>query len=392
MVAMKKRLIYFASAVVATAFAASCAKEELSEGNLNKNENPEIEITGQVFEAKMEATKSVIDGKTPTWVEGDAISVFGSNETTGIECTFAGEGKFQVNGDKVVEGPFYAIYPHKEGHTVDQSTGIFTATVPAEQLIKAGENTAAGALVAVAASETPEFYFRNAVGLVRLENKREDIVSIKIESTNAEQMLAGSFTMDLNPDKDAENEAPAVTPATEGGSASVTLKSAEENGVLASGVYYAAILPGKIAGIKVTFTRKNGEKTETASKDTAEVFSEFEYEKELERRLKGIIEKIDGVGSVEVMVTLETSAVSSYAQDTNENINSDGDMKKETNIVLSSKSTSIKEPIVAGYKLPEVKGAAVVCEKHLSAALLQKVMGVVSASLGIATDKIYITN
>ena len=264
MVAMKK-VLYLALAVVATAFATSCVKE-LADGNQeNTGNKPEIEITGQVFEAKMEATKSVIDGKTPTWVEGDAISVFGSNETAGIECTFAGEGKFQVNGDKVVEGPFYAIYPHKEGHSVDQNTGIFTATVPAEQLIKAGENTAAGALVAVAASETPEFYFRNAVGLVRLENKREDIVSIKIESTNAEQMLAGSFTMDLNPDKDAENEAPAVTPATEGGSASVTLKSAEENGVLASGVYYAAILPGKIAGIKVTFTRKNGEKTETAT-------------------------------------------------------------------------------------------------------------------------------
>ena len=260
-----KKVLYLALAVVATAFATSCVKE-LADGNQENTGNKhEIEITGQVFEAKMEATKSVIDGKTPTWVEGDAISVFGSNETTGIECTFAGEGKFQVNGDKVVEGPFYAIYPHKEGHTVDQSTGIFTATVPAEQLIKAGENTAAGALVAVAASETPEFYFRNAVGLVRLENKREDIVSIKIESTNAEQMLAGSFTMDLNPDKDAENEAPAVTPATEGGSASVTLKSAEENGVLASGVYYAAILPGKIDGIKVTFTRKNGEKTETAT-------------------------------------------------------------------------------------------------------------------------------
>lgn len=154
--------------------------------------------------------------------------------------------------------------------------------------------------------------------------------------------------------------------------------------------YFAIALILFFIGILIVII--SGEKTETASKDTADVFSEFEYEKELERRLKGIIEKIDGVGGVEVMVTLETSAVSSYAQDTNENINSDGDMKKETNIVLSSKSTSIKEPIVVGYKLPEVKGAAVVCEKHLSAALLQKVMGVVSASLGIATDKIYITN
>ena len=260
-----KNVFYLALAVVATAFATSCVKE-LAEGNQeNTGNKPQIEITGQVFEAQMESTKSVIDGKTPTWVTGDAISVFGSNETEGIECTFAGDNKFQVKSDKVVEGPFYAIYPHKEGHTVDQNTGIFTATVPAEQVIVAGQNTAAGALVAVAASETPEFYFRNAVGLVRLENKREDIVSIKIESTNAEQMLAGSFTMDLNPDKDAENESPAVTPATAGGSASITLKPAEENGVLASGVYYAAILPGTIDGIKVTFTRKNGETNQSVS-------------------------------------------------------------------------------------------------------------------------------
>ena len=262
MVAMK-RLFYLALAVVATAFATSCVKELAEENQGNTVNKPEIEITGQVFEAKMETTKSVIDGKTPTWVDGDAIAVFGSNETEGVECTFAGDGKFQVNGNKTVEGPFYAIYPYKEGHTVDQSTGIFTATVPAEQIIKAGQNIAAGALVAAAASETPEFYFRNAVGLIRLENKREDIVSIKIESSNAEQKLAGTFTMDLNPDKDAENEAPAVTSLT--GTASVTIKPAEENGTLAAGEYYAAILPGTIDGIKVTFTRKNGETTESVS-------------------------------------------------------------------------------------------------------------------------------
>ena len=152
MVAMKKRLIYFASAVVATAFAASCAKEELSDGNLNKNENPEIEITGQVFEGVMEDTKSVIEGNTPTWVEGDAISIFGSNQAEALECTYLGENKFQSKESTVVEGPDYAIYPHKDGHTVDQATGIFTATVPSEQLIDAGKNVAAGSLVSVAAS------------------------------------------------------------------------------------------------------------------------------------------------------------------------------------------------------------------------------------------------
>lgn len=264
MVAMKKRLIYFASAVVATAFAASCAKEELSDGNLNKNENPEIEITGQVFEATSEGTKSVIVGKTPTWVEGDAIAVFGSNESEGAECTFAGEGKFQTSADKAIEGPFYAIYPYKEGHTVDQQTGIFTASVPAEQTIKAGENVAQGALVSVATSETPSLYFRNAVGLIRIENQREDIVSIKIESTNAEQMLAGTFTMDLDPDKEAEGEDPAVTPVAGTGVAAITLKPAEENGTFAAGELYAAVLPTTLDGIKVTFERKGETENETA--------------------------------------------------------------------------------------------------------------------------------
>lgn len=265
MVVMKKTLLYIALAVAATAFATSCVKE-LADGNQeNTGNKPEIEITGQVFEATSEGTKSVIVGKTPTWVEGDAIAVFGSNESEGAECTFAGEGKFQTSADKAIEGPFYAIYPYKEGHTVDQQRGIFTASVPAEQAIKAGENVAQGALVSVAASETTSLYFRNAVGLVRIENKREDIVSIKIESTNAEQMLAGTFTMDLDPDKDAEGEDPAVTPVAGTGVAAITLKPAEENGTFAAGELYATVLPGAIDGIKVTFTRKNGEKTETAT-------------------------------------------------------------------------------------------------------------------------------
>lgn len=262
---MKTNVKFLALAVVATALAFSCVKEEIAEENINDNQDKtEVEITGQVFEAVMENTKSTLVDKTPTWAEEDVIALFGNGSESAVQLTYAGENKFQTAAGVTVEGPYYAIYPYDENHTVDQTTGIFTATVPAEQTIAQGQNVAAGALASVAYSEGTQLYFRNAVGLVRLENKREDIVSIKIESTNAEQMLAGSFTMDLNPDKDAENEAPVVTPATEGGSASITLKPAEENGTFASGELYAAVLPGAIDGIKVTFTRKNGEETETA--------------------------------------------------------------------------------------------------------------------------------
>lgn len=262
MVVMKKTLLYIALAVAATAFATSCVKELVDETTDNTDK---VEVTGQVFEGVMEDTKSVIEGNTPTWVDGDAISIFGSNQEVALECTYLGENKFQSKESTVVEGPYYAIYPHKDGHTVDQATGIFTATVPSEQLIAAGQNVAAGALVSVAASETTELYFRNAVGLVRLENKREDIVSIKIESTTADQVIAGEFTMDLNPDKETEDEDPAITLVEGKGATSITLKPAEENGTLAAGEYYATLLPCAIDGIKVTFTRKNGEKTESVT-------------------------------------------------------------------------------------------------------------------------------
>ena len=121
-------------------------------------------------------------------------------------------------------------------------------------------------------------------------------------------------------------------------------------------------------------------------------FSENEYERELEVRLKSLIEQIDGVGTVSVMITLEGSVVYSYAQDVTENVGSDGEVKRESNIVLSAKGTSVKEDVVSGYTLPKVKGAAVVCKNKLSATLLEKVIGTASASLGISTDKIYVTN
>ncbi len=132
-------------------------------------------------------------------------------------------------------------------------------------------------------------------------------------------------------------------------------------------------------------------KNETPS--SREISFEIEgYEEELEKRLKEIIEKIDGVGSVSVMVTLKGSAFYSYATDTTQDLGRDGDSKKESTVVLSSENTSKKEAVVSGYTLPEVKGAAVVCSNKLCDSLRKRVIDVVAASLGISSAKICVTN
>lgn len=260
---MKTNVKFLALAVVATALAFSCVKEEIAEENINDNQDKtEVEITGQVFETVMEGTKSTLVENTPTWAEKDVIALFGNGSQSAVQLTYAGENKFQTDAGVTVEGPYYAIYPYDEKHTVDQTTGIFTATVPAAQTIAQGQNIAAGALASVAYSEDTQLYFRNAVSLIRIENKREDIVSIKIESTNAEQMLAGTFTMDLNPDKEAEGEEPAVAMTEGSGTAAITLTP--EGETFPAGELYAAVLPTVLDGIKVTFDRKGETENETA--------------------------------------------------------------------------------------------------------------------------------
>ncbi len=260
---MKTRVLYFALAVAAAAIASSCVKEQA------EPMDPEAEITGQVFEASHEViTKSTLVDLTPTWVEGDQISVTGSDETS--VCTFVAgtENKFQTEEGVKISSPYYAIYPAADGHSVNRETGVFTATVPSLQKIdvKKEQNVAQGALVAVAQSETPELQFKNAVGLVKINIARNDIMAVKIEGLGENEFVAGQFTMKLNGDEEPEI---ALVEGT--GVTSVTLNTVEEYGMFTPGEYYATVLPCNLSGIKVTFSRKtfkydeNGEVTGTGS-------------------------------------------------------------------------------------------------------------------------------
>ena len=136
-------------------------------------------------------------------------------------------------------------------------------------------------------------------------------------------------------------------------------------------------------------TKENEKKTHTESPLR---FDEEEYEKNLEKRLREILEEIDGVGDVSVMITLEGSATYSYATDVTQDVSEKGNSKRESTVVLSTGTSSTKEAVISGYTLPKVKGAAVVCSRELSATLKAKVLEAVSASLGITSAKISVTN
>ena len=107
------------------------------------------------------------------------------------------------------------------------------------------------------------------------------------------------------------------------------------------------------------------------------------YEKELEEKLREIISRIQGVGDVTVMLTIEGTETRIYASDTTES-----DTKTETETVV----VGSKEALLQAIKYPEVRGVLVVCTGGDKPSIQEKVVNAVSTVLDIPTSKVYVTN
>ena len=246
MVAMKKIIISYATAVAAAVFAVSCVN-----GQVEPMEEPSVgEVEGIEFVAHSEPVlKSALNGLAPVWVSGDEITVFGE-DGTGVTCTYIGDNTFK--GKVITSDKYYAVYPASSENILN--TGILTAEIPAEQTLMEGQNVAPGALVSFAVSEDENLYFRNATGLVKLNIGRSDIASVQVSSSVEGECLAGKFTVDPSA------EEPSIALVDETGVSTITLLPS--GSTFEPGEYYITTLPVTVSGVKVTFTNT---KSATAS-------------------------------------------------------------------------------------------------------------------------------
>lgn len=138
-----------------------------------------------------------------------------------------------------------------------------------------------------------------------------------------------------------------------------------------------------------TFTDGSKSKTREnirVSEDASEI------EQSLERRLEALLEKIDGAGSVSVMVMLDRTSQTLYEKDEKTDLkSSDGteNSARETEVVLAGSS---KEPLLTGTVQPKVRGAAVVCSGASDPVIREKVTNAVAKALNIGISKVYVTD
>ncbi len=126
----------------------------------------------------------------------------------------------------------------------------------------------------------------------------------------------------------------------------------------------------------------SGNKSDEKSSESDFPSPETQYAVALEKQLKSAISKIDGVGSVTVMVTVEGTVKYDYQTD----ISKSDDREESETVIVSNKA-----PLIKSIENPKVSGVLVICDGGDSVKIREKVIYAVSTVLDIPTNKVYIT-
>ena len=114
------------------------------------------------------------------------------------------------------------------------------------------------------------------------------------------------------------------------------------------------------------------------------------YKNELQEEVEGMLEKIDGVGRVEVMITFSGTEEYIFAEEIKASKSDKFNSQMQNEFVLIEKNGE-KEALISKVNNPEISGVVVVCDGGDSDKVCESVYRTVSTVLGIPTKNIYVT-
>lgn len=110
--------------------------------------------------------------------------------------------------------------------------------------------------------------------------------------------------------------------------------------------------------------------------------AQAEYVSSLKKELEAILGKMQGVGQVEVMITLKDDGQAILDKD----ISSEKESHKENTVIYSNGNDT--NPYVTQEKLPQVEGVVVVAEGATSASTVTQITDAVTALFQVETHKV----
>lgn len=152
-------------------------------------------------------------------------------------------------------------------------------------------------------------------------------------------------------------------------------------------------------------SKKTSEEKESDAKDTSQYYKELskeDYQKTMEEKLKNILESMDGVGKVEVMITLKDTGESVVEKDLKKSeqntTEEDGagtkrnsaELNLEEETVYSGDDTSSSYPFVSKEINPKVEGVLVVAQGGGNSKIIKNISDAVLALFPIEAHKIMV--
>lgn len=131
------------------------------------------------------------------------------------------------------------------------------------------------------------------------------------------------------------------------------------------------------------------EQTVSSSESEQTVFSSESYCSETERRLEEFLKNIEGVGEVQVYITVSSEEEYVYATEGRSSISENKKEEEKSYVMIGGGSD--KTALVETVKSPEISGAVIACSGCDSPVIQEKIYKAVSTALGIPTGKIYVT-
>lgn len=140
------------------------------------------------------------------------------------------------------------------------------------------------------------------------------------------------------------------------------------------------------------FAGGDSKKTENSESNCDIEYDTSEYTEKTEKRLREILQQIDGVGKAEIMLTVNSTEEYVYAEEIKSGISQDGDKisNQNENQYVFKGNSSDKEALVKKIISPQINGVVIVCEGGDKSTVAESIYEAVSTALDISSNKIYV--
>ena len=117
------------------------------------------------------------------------------------------------------------------------------------------------------------------------------------------------------------------------------------------------------------------------------VLTEETPQKDMAQELSALLSKIEGVGKVEVMLTIRSGETTYYQRDEDISSNGDSSSVRQETIVLTDSERN-EHPLITQVRPPQYLGAVIVCQGADQPSVKWAIVEAVSKATGLGADQI----